>query len=590
MLSCHQRRTVLQWLWKVENKIVLKSFISSLVFIRRYSPILALNKMFLFGLILIYSLSALCIVVLYVWKHRRYYYLGFKLPGQTMSSLAFLFDAKFLGTLETFPQNMRKYWDSQRYKYLSIFKFWYGWKLIVIFVDPDIIQKIFGKHLQKDDVIYRMAKTFTNGPSLFHENWIAKWKSHRKIISLASFTPSALKSYVNIFHEEANILADNLGLQAVNGQPVEANYMLGLSSFSMIVRTMAGVDLKIQQNFQRERFTFITMVEEYTRFLFMFPIIKPWLWIPAVFALFGYKKQEIYARKQTRELGDKIIAKVKAKVIQENANQDKNVIREGISAGKSDSNSENTFEDDPEISTDTALKKTFIEAIVRDQMDPTIPRQNVLNHDELVSELITIIFAGMDTTKVANNVILILLALHPKIQQEVYDEIQAVMGTDPSIAPTYDQLQELHLLTRVIKESLRLFPSGPIVGRQAAEEIQIDGYTIPKGAAIWVTIFCGPHRDPRYWSNPDRFDPDRFLPSETKGRNPNAYMPFSTGPRNCIGQKYAMLQIKTMISTILRRYRILPGEQCTRVEDVRWEFHITMKLLSGNDIRLEPRA
>uniref|UniRef100_A0A8D8R429 Cytochrome P450 4V2 n=1 Tax=Cacopsylla melanoneura TaxID=428564 RepID=A0A8D8R429_9HEMI len=545
--------------------------------------------MFPFGLLLIYLLSTLvCLVVLYVWKHRRYYYLGFKLPGQTMSSLAFLFDAKFLGTLETFPQNIRKYWDSQRYKYVSIFKFWYGWKLIVIFVDPDIIQKIFGKHLQKDDVIYRMAKTFTNGPSLFHENWIAKWKSHRKIISLASFTPSALKSYVNIFHEEANILADNLGLQAVNGQPVEANYMLGLSSFSMIVRTMAGVDLKIQQNFQREKFPALSTMEECQK-LIMFQILNPWLLIPAVYALFGFKKREMYLRKQTREIAEDIISKVKAKVIQENANQDKNVIREGISAGKSDSNSENTFEDDPESSTDTSLKKTFIEAIVRDQMDPTVPRQNVLNHDELVSELITIIFAGMDTTKVANNVILILLALHPKIQQEVYDEIQAVMGTDPSIAPTYDQLQELHLLTRVIKESLRLFPPVPVFGRQAEEEIEVDGYTIPKGAGMYVLINCGPQRDPRFWPNPEHFDPDRFLPSQTEGRNPNTHLPFSTGPRNCIGYKYGMLQLKTTISTILRRYRILPGDKCKRIEDIRWELHFTMHMASGNDIRLAPR-
>uniref|UniRef100_A0A8D8YJW5 Probable cytochrome P450 313a5 n=1 Tax=Cacopsylla melanoneura TaxID=428564 RepID=A0A8D8YJW5_9HEMI len=484
MLSCHQRRTVLQWLWKVENKIVLKSFISSLVFIRRYSPILALNKMFLFGLILIYSLSALCIVVLYVWKHRRYYYLGFRLPGRTFKHYGHLLEVLFTGSLETLPQTLRKYYDeanlfNRETNHKAIIKFWYGWRLLLVIGDPDIIQKIFRTQLQKDDVVYTLAKPFTNGPSLFHETWIAKWENHRKIISHAAFTQSALKSYVNIFHEEANILADNLGLQAVNGQPVEANYMLGLSSFSMIVRTMAGVDLKIQQNFQRERFTFITMVEEYTRFLFMFPIIKPWLWIPAVFALFGYKKQEIYARKQTRELGDKIIAKVKAKVIQENEEKGENIIREGF-VRKSDSNSEN--------STDTALLKNFIEVIIRDQMDPTIPREDVMTHDDLISEVLTIIFAGMDTTKVVNNIILIMLALHPKIQQGVYDEIQAVMGTDPSIAPTYDQLQELHLLTRVIKESLRLFPSGPIVGRQAAEEIQIDGYTIPKGKEMCLTI------------------------------------------------------------------------------------------------------
>ncbi|KAL1449459.1 hypothetical protein WDU94_001963 [Cyamophila willieti] len=212
-----------------------------------------------------------------------------------------------------------------------------------------------------------------------------------------------------------------------------------------------------------------------------------------------------------------------------------------------------------------------------------------MSHDELVSEVITIIFAGMDTTKVANNIILIMLALHPKIQEEVYDEIQTVIGTNPSLAPTYDQLQELQLLTRVIKESLRLFPSAPVIGRQAEEEIKVDGYVIPKGAGIYVPIYCGIHRDPRFWPNPDRFDPDRFLPSEVAKRNPNAYLPFSIGQRNCIGHKYAMLQMKVTISTILRRYRILPGDTCTRIEHIRWEICVTMALLPGNDIKLEPR-
>ncbi|KAI5709369.1 hypothetical protein M8J76_016618 [Diaphorina citri] len=97
------------------------------------------------------------------------------------------------------------------------------------------------------------------------------------------------------------------------------------------------------------------------------------------------------------------------------------------------------------------------------------------------------------------------------------------------------------------------------------------------------------HRDPRHWSNPHCFDPDRFLPSEISRRNPNAYLPFSSGPRNCVGSKYGMLQMKTTLSTLLRRYRVLPGDKCRSVKDVRFEFGVTLRLLAGNDIRLESR-
>uniref|UniRef100_A0A8D8Q8J0 Cytochrome P450 n=1 Tax=Cacopsylla melanoneura TaxID=428564 RepID=A0A8D8Q8J0_9HEMI len=161
--------------------------------------------MFPFGLLLIYLLSTLLsMVVLYFWKHRRYYYLGIKLPGQTLNYFRLVLSTVFLVSLETLPHTMKKYYDKERLKYSSITKFWYGWRLLLVIGDPDIIQKIFRTQLQKDDVVYTLAKPFTNGPSLFHETWIAKWENHRKIISHAAFTPSVLKSYVTIFHEEAN--------------------------------------------------------------------------------------------------------------------------------------------------------------------------------------------------------------------------------------------------------------------------------------------------------------------------------------------------------------------------------------------------
>ncbi|KAL1454256.1 hypothetical protein WDU94_010529 [Cyamophila willieti] len=368
---------------------------------------------------------------------------------------------------------------------------------------------------------------------------------------------------------------------------------------------------------------------------------QPWLLNAILFKVFANKKREANASRQARAVAEAIITRVKDKLLQDNIKREvitrreehkvrqENVYREALTnrEGKSSQNNlnldtcnenclgnctklegkdtcqckcnsrnyhENILEHskntgNPNETGNTAPLYNFVEVIIQDQLNPNIPKHDVLTHDELVSEIIVMLFAGMDTTKTANVIVLIMLALHPTIQQEVFNEIQTVMGTDPTVASTYNQLQELHVLTRVIKESLRLFPSAPLLGRTTAEEFQIDGHTIPKGAAIWVPIFSSPHRDPNYWPNPDRFDPDRFLPSETEARNPNAYIPFSIGARNCIGQKYAMLQMKTMISTILRRYRILPGEQCKRIEDIRWEFHLTMKLLDGNDIRLEPR-
>uniref|UniRef100_A0A8D9B8W9 Probable cytochrome P450 4ac3 n=2 Tax=Cacopsylla melanoneura TaxID=428564 RepID=A0A8D9B8W9_9HEMI len=127
-----------------------------------------------------------------------------------------------------------------------------------------------------------------------------------------------------------------------------------------------------------------------------------------------------------------------------------------------------------------------------------------------------------------------------------------------------------------------------MVARNVVKEMECGGYTVPTGATLVVFIF-GIHRDPKYWPNPNQFDPDRFLPSASDQRNPNAYLPFSLGPRNCIGYKYAMLYLQTTLSTILKRYRILPGDRVRSVEDIRFEFGMTLRLLPGNDVRLELR-
>lgn len=114
-------------------------------------------------------------------------------------------------------------------------------------------------------------------------------------------------------------------------------------------------------------------------------------------------------------------------------------------------------------------------------------------------------------------------------------------------------------LERVIKEAQRVYPSIPIVGRELYEDLMLQGnYLVPKGTQLCINIFAL-HHDPKVWPNPHKFDPDRFLPEAIQLRHPYAFIPFSAGPRNCIGQKYAMLAIKVTLSTIMRKYKILPS-------------------------------
>ncbi|KAF4517608.1 hypothetical protein B566_EDAN002839 [Ephemera danica] len=135
---------------------------------------------------------------------------------------------------------------------------------------------------------------------------------------------------------------------------------------------------------------------------------------------------------------------------------------------------------------------------------------------------------------------------------EELDDIFCGSDRDPNIT----DLGNMKYLERVIKETLRLQPPAWFVGRRLEKNMKFDGYdAFPANTVIHVNIFSI-HRNPEIYPDPEKFDPDRFLPENCVGRHPYAYIPFSAGPRNCIGQRFAMFEAKEVISTLLRHFRL----------------------------------
>ncbi len=111
-------------------------------------------------------------------------------------------------------------------------------------------------------------------------------------------------------------------------------------------------------------------------------------------------------------------------------------------------------------------------------------------------------------------------------------------------------------LEQCIKECLRLYPPVHVIGRQTIKEFTVnDKYLIPSNSTVYVPLLCV-HRDPQSFPNPEVFDPERFSPQMCKNRNPYSFIPFSAGPRNCIGQKFALLEEKAFLANIFRKYKI----------------------------------
>jgi len=175
--------------------------------------------------------------------------------------------------------------------------------------------------------------------------------------------------------------------------------------------------------------------------------------------------------------------------------------------------------------------------------------------------------AGHETTSTAIAWTLYELSKHPEMQKKIQEEIDFVLG-DQEIK-SFDQVEQLKYLNMVIKESLRLYPPVPKVVRRVVNEDIIQNYKIPKNITAIISIYSI-HHNIKYWSDPETFNPERFTDENSKNRHPYAWIPFIAGERNCIGWKFALLEVKIILAMLFKNFEfsLLPGQDIIRKSNV----------------------
>jgi cytochrome P450 len=174
-----------------------------------------------------------------------------------------------------------------------------------------------------------------------------------------------------------------------------------------------------------------------------------------------------------------------------------------------------------------------------------------LSDSDICDELIVFMIAGHDTTATALAYALWALGRHPHLQERVVEEV-AQLG-DRELTP--DDMSQLSYTIQVLHEALRLCPPGATGARIAMRDVEIDGYRVEAGTMLLFGIMSV-QRDSLYWDSPLTFDPDRFSPENSKGRDRWQYLPFGGGPRSCIGDHFAMLEATLALATMVRRVEI----------------------------------
>lgn len=191
-----------------------------------------------------------------------------------------------------------------------------------------------------------------------------------------------------------------------------------------------------------------------------------------------------------------------------------------------------------------------------------------MSDTQLRDEIVTLLFSGFDTTSRTLSWVFHALSHNSAVEAKFHQELDSVLqGRAPSLA----DLPNLVYTQMVIKETMRLFPANPIIGRRAKADDEIDGFHIPAGSLLTISPYLA-QRSPELWENPLHFDPQRFSPENEKDIDKFAYYPFGGGPRQCIGKGLAMMTIPLALATIAQRYRFAATPGFTVKGDIKVTF------------------
>jgi cytochrome P450 family 4 len=475
--------------------------------------------------------------------------------------------------------------------YGHVIRAWIGHKLAVVLTDPRDVELILGSnvHIDKSDDYKVFQPWFGNGLLISTGE---KWRTHRKLIAPA-FHMNVLKSFIPTFNDNSRYVIQKLKKEV--GKEFDVHDHMSEATVDILLETAMGSKRTSED---AEGFRYAMAVMDmcdilHKRQMQVFSRFDPF------FTLTGMRQR------QKKLLG--IIHGMTRRV----TNEKMEIFNKNLEAGNLPSPSlQEIIKNNDDV--DQAVKKAKAKAQkvtgLRDDLDD-IDENDIgekrrlafldllietshlnpsqLSKDEVKNQVDTIMFEGHDTTAAGSSFALCLLGVHHDIQEKVMQEQRAIFG-DSDREVTFADTIEMKYLERVILETLRMYPPVPLIARKVNQDLKLvsTNLTVPAGTTVIIgTVRI--HRRPDIYHNPDKFDPDNFLPERTQNRHYYSYIPFSAGPRSCVGRKYAMLKLKVLLSTILRNFHVT-----SRVPEKEFKLQadIILKRTDGFRIVLEPRT
>ncbi|XP_055908731.1 cytochrome P450 4c3 [Eupeodes corollae] len=551
-----------------------------------------LNDLFTTSTIVLSVMLIFC-VIYYKTKRAKIVKLIDKIPGP--ASLPLLGNAVEMNVDhdELFMRmtGAQRLWGNR----IGINRAWQGVSPYVMLFHPQTVEPILNtsKYIDKSQD-YDYLKPWL-GTGLL-TSFGRKWHSRRKILTPA-FHFKILDDFIDVFNEQSLILSKKLESE-INNDSFNIFPYVTLCTLDIVCETAMGRCINAQSNSESDYVKAVYGIGE----IIQNRQSKLWLQWNSVFRL----TKNYYIHKKfintLHGFSNKVIEERRREVTSNkynnnsnnnNHNNNKNNNNHNNNSNNNNNNTNNNNNDDNNInnnnnnnnnnSEDYFGKKkrlAFLDLLIEASNEGT-----VLTKEDIREEVDTFMFEGHDTTSAAISWTLFLLGSHPEIQDKVVKELDQIFGSNRECPATMKNLLDMKYLENCIKDALRLYPSVPMMARSVTEDVIIGNYTVPAGTTALIMTYML-HRNPTIFNKPEQFNPDNFLPENCHGRHPFSYIPFSAGPRNCIGQKFAILEEKAVLSKILRTYKI---EAVDRREDLTLLGELILRPKDGLKIRITKR-
>ncbi|GLG98484.1 Cytochrome P450 4C1 [Gryllus bimaculatus] len=417
-------------------------------------------------------------------------------------------------------------------------RLWAGsFELIVNLMDPRDIEVLLAKN-------NNLKKSFQYD---FLHSWLGlglltstgeRWKKHRKIIT-PTFHFTILEQFVKVFNKQGDVFISVLQ-KMEGGPPFDITPLVDLYTQDVICETAMGVELHAQtENYASSYLKSVRgMCEIYVK-----RSTSPWLYPQHVYNLSSYYRRERKNLKILHGMTNEVIKRRKRQL-----DEDPTLLEENVDElGKNKIYKKLTF-------LGRKRKLAFLDLLLR------ASRNGIeLSDEDIREEVDTFMFEGHDTTASAISFALFELSQRPDIQEKVFNELKEVASDNDSqyLSLDFEHLNKLKYLEQVIKETLRLYPSVPMFAREITEEVRLASLPVDIPPGVTVTVVPALlHRNSEFYPDPNVFNPDNFSQEAASKRHPFAYVPFSAGSRNCIGQKFAMLEMKSILAKIIWNYSL----------------------------------